>query len=60
MDEEAWWSSLGAAGLRRFFEQMAEPVLQECKADMLRKVQAFKQQDGIHDVRRALIAVGRR
>ena len=59
-DEEAWWSSLGAAGLRRSFEQMPAPVLQECKADMLRKVQAFKQQDGIHDVRRALIAVGRR
>ena len=57
-DEEAWWSSLWSTGLRRFLEQMTAPVLQECKADMLRKVQAFKQQDGIHDVRHALIAVG--
>jgi hypothetical protein len=37
---------------------MAAPVLQECKADMLRKAQAFKQPDGIHTVRRALFAVG--
>ncbi len=57
-NEEAWWSSLWSTGLRRFFEQMAVPVLHECKADMLRKVQKFKQQDGIHSVRRALIAVG--
>ncbi len=56
-NEEEWWSSLWSSGLRRFLEQMAEPVLQECKADMLRKIQAFKQQDGIHAVRRALIAV---
>lgn len=57
-DEEAWWSSLWSTGLRRFLEQMAVPVLQECKNDMLRKVQEFKQQDGIHNVRRALIAIG--
>ena len=56
-DEEEWWSSLWSHGLRRFLEQMAEPALQECKADVLKKVQAFKQQDGIHAVRRALIAV---
>ena len=57
-NEEEWWSSLWSHGLRRYLEQMAAPVLQECKADMLQKVRAFKQQDGIHAVRRALIAVG--
>ena len=57
-NEEEWWSSLWSSGIRRFLEQMAAPVLQECKADMLQKVRAFKQQDGIHAVRRALIAVG--
>ena len=57
-NEEEWWSSLWSHGIRRFLEQMAEPVLQECKADMLQKVRAFKQQDGIHAVRRALLAVG--
>jgi len=57
-NEEEWWSSLWSHGIRRFLEQMAEPVLQECKADMLQKVRAFKQQEGIHAVRRALLAVG--
>ena len=57
-NEEEWWSSLWSSGLRRYLEQMAEPVLQEFKADVLQKVQAFKQQDGIHAVRRALLAVG--
>jgi ubiquinone/menaquinone biosynthesis C-methylase UbiE len=57
-NEEEWWSSLWSHGIRRFLEQMAAPVLQEFKADALQKVQAFKQQDGIHAVRRALLAVG--
>ena len=57
-NEEEWWSSLWSSGLRRFLEQMAAPVLQEVKADMLQKVQAFKEQDGIHAVRRALFALG--
>ena len=57
-NEEEWWSSLWSHGIRRFLEQMTEPVLQEFKADVLQKVQAFKQQDGIHAVRRALLAVG--
>jgi len=57
-NEEEWWSSLWSHGLRRYLEQMTAPVLQECKADMLQKVQDFKQQDGIHAVRRALFAVG--
>jgi len=57
-NEDEWWSSLWSSGFRRNLEQMAAPVLQECKADMLRKVQDFKQQDGIHAVRRALFAVG--
>jgi len=57
-NEEEWWSSLWSHGIRRFLEQMAPPVLQEFKADVLQKVQAFKQQDGIHAVRRALLAVG--
>lgn len=56
--EEEWWLSLWSHGLRRYLEQMAAPVLQEVKADLLKKVQVFKQQDGIHAVRRALIAVG--
>lgn len=57
-NEEEWWSSLWSSGIRRFLEQMTAPVLQECKADMLRKIQDFKQPDGIHAVRRALLAVG--
>jgi ubiquinone/menaquinone biosynthesis C-methylase UbiE len=57
-NEEEWWSCLWSSGFRRHLEQMATPVLREAKAGLLQKVQIFKQQDGIHTVRRALLAVG--
>lgn len=57
-DEEEWWSCLWSSGFRRHLEQMATPVLQQAKVGLLQKVQILKRQDGIHTVRRALIAVG--
>lgn len=56
--EEEWWLSLWSHGIRRFFEQVEESALPAVKADVLQKVQVFKQADGIHTPLRALFALG--
>ncbi len=58
VQDEEWWLSLWASGLRRRLERLEAPVLAEVKTDMLQKVQALKQADGIHTLFRALCAVG--
>ena len=56
-DEDEWWSSLWAAGRRRYLEQMTASVQRDVKANLLQTVQVF-QQGRIRAVRRALFAVG--
>jgi len=56
--DEEWWESLWSHGLRSRLERLEAPVLAQVKSDMLHKVRALKQSDGIHAVFRALYAVG--
>lgn len=56
--DEEWWLSLWSHGIRRRLEQLEAPVLAQVKVDMLRRVRALKQADGIHNQFRAHCAVG--
>ena len=55
--DEEWWLSLWSHGVRELLEQLEAPALAQVKADMLRRVLALKQADGIHTPFRALCAV---
>lgn len=57
-DQEEWWLMLWAGGIRSRLETLAEPVLERVRTEMLERVQALKQPDGIHTRWRALLAVG--
>jgi ubiquinone/menaquinone biosynthesis C-methylase UbiE len=57
-DEEEWWQMLWAGGIRSRLEALAEPVLERVKTEMVEKVQALKQPDGIHTRWRAVLAIG--
>ena len=57
-DEGEWWASLWSAGLRGKIEGLESPALAQVKDKMLAKVQELRQSDGIHNVYRALIALG--
>jgi len=48
--------SLWSAGTRRRLEGLMAPELKRVKAEMLDKVRALKQADGIHTLWRALLA----
>jgi SAM-dependent methyltransferase len=54
--EDLLWQLLWSVGFRRYLEQMTTPALEETKADFYRRLQVFKQPDGIHAVYRALFA----
>jgi hypothetical protein len=56
--EEDWWLSLWSHATRRWLEPLEAPVLAQVKADMLHKVHAWKQADGIHTLFRAFCTVG--
>jgi ubiquinone/menaquinone biosynthesis C-methylase UbiE len=53
-----WWASLWSMGTRASLEKMSPEVLEQAKLSGLQQVQAFRQADGIHIARRALIALG--
>jgi len=55
-DEEEWWLSLWSAGTRRRLEGLTTPELNRVKAEMLDKIRALKEVDGIHTLWRALLA----
>ncbi len=57
-DEEEWWLSVWSHGLRERLETLEESVLTEVKSDLLQRVQALKQPDGIHTQFRALFGLG--
>jgi ubiquinone/menaquinone biosynthesis C-methylase UbiE len=54
-DDEEWWLSLWSAGMRRRLEVLERPALEQAKSEMLHRVQALKQADGIHTLWRALL-----
>jgi O-methyltransferase/aklanonic acid methyltransferase len=54
-DDEEWWLSLWSSGTRRRLERLEPPTLEQVKSEMLHKVQALKQADGIHTLWRALL-----
>jgi hypothetical protein len=56
-DDEVW-ARLWSSGPRRQLEHLTGPVLDQVKRDVLRKVQVFKQPDGIHLLWRVLCALG--
>ena len=57
-NEEEWWASLWSAGLRSKIEGLEAPTLAQVKDKMITRVQELKQPDGIHNVYRALTALG--
>ncbi|MFQ6027376.1 MAG: class I SAM-dependent methyltransferase [Dehalococcoidia bacterium] len=59
-DEEEWWSSVWSHGIRQRLEGLEDSVLAEVKVNMLQRVQSLKQSDGIHNVYRALFALGQK
>jgi ubiquinone/menaquinone biosynthesis C-methylase UbiE len=58
VDDEQWWQSVWSHGIRQRIEGLDAPALARVKADMLRKVQAMKQADGIHNHYSAYCAMG--
>jgi SAM-dependent methyltransferase len=56
--EGDWWATMWTLGFRGKMEEMSEPVLAEFKSEIVRRLQAFKQADGIHILFRVLFAVG--
>lgn len=58
VDEEEWWASLWAQGVRGQLERLTPLALEQLRADFRRELQAFRQPDGFHLVFRALVALG--
>jgi SAM-dependent methyltransferase len=58
--DEEWWLSLWSHGFRQRLERLDAPTLARVKAELMLKVQALKQADGIHNVYQAYCAVGTR
>jgi SAM-dependent methyltransferase len=56
--DEDWWLWIWSIATRRWLERLEAPVLAQVKADMLHKVQVWKQADGIHALFRAFCTVG--
>ncbi len=55
--EEEWWSLLWSSGSRHPLEKMTLDVLEKFKAQVFQKIQANKQRDGIHVLRRVLFTL---
>jgi ubiquinone/menaquinone biosynthesis C-methylase UbiE len=59
-DDEEWWRSLWAGGMRSRFERLDTQQLDQFKAEMLRRVAPFRREDGIHTRWRAWIALAKK
>lgn len=57
-DGEEWWSTMWSHGLRGKIENLDAPELARVKAEMLQKVKALQQSDGVHNHYRCLFALG--
>jgi O-methyltransferase/aklanonic acid methyltransferase len=58
VDEEEWWASLWAQGVRAQLEKLTPLALEQVRAEFGTQLQAFRQPDGFHLVFRALVAHG--
>lgn len=55
---EDWWATLWSMGMRGNLEKLAPEVLEQAKMAGLKAVEAYRKDDGIHIVHRALFGFG--